>query len=80
MDPFVTLANRYVDSRPGLGHSALPNAPQLPADAHRSSVAALLELWRRLLAGRSNRSRGRPVHARPTTGLPVRSPRMARGE
>ena len=30
MDPFAVLANRYAASKPGLGHSALPDAPQQP--------------------------------------------------
>ena len=77
MDPFVTLANQYVNSSPGLGHSALPNAPQLPPPAARRRP---LEAWRRLLAGTSDRSTSRPLRSRATTRLAVRSAHMARGE
>jgi hypothetical protein len=79
MDPFVTLANRYVDSRPGLGHSALPHAPQLPVDDRRPARRQLLQTWRRLLARGPDRPRRRTAH-RPTTSLPVRSAHMAQGE
>ena len=79
MDLFVTLANRYADSRPGLGHSALPNAPQLPADGRRARRSPLLEYWRQLLTRGPDRSRRRTAH-RPTTSLPVRSAHMAQGE
>ena len=80
MDPYVTLASQYVDSRPGLGHSAMPNAPQLPIDDRRARRWRPLETWRRLLARRSDRSPRLPEHRRPATSLPVRSPHMARGE
>ena len=79
MDPFVTLAKHYADSRPGLGHSALPGAPQLPIDDRRPATRRLLESWRRLLARRSDRSRRRPVRSRPTARLPVRSSRAIPG-
>jgi hypothetical protein len=75
MDPFVTLANRYVDTRPGLGHSALPNAPQLPADDTPSWPRFLTAWWRRLVARRSRQS----VRRRPSpTRLPVRSEHVRR--
>ncbi len=80
MDPFVTLADHYVDSRPGLGHSALPHAPRLPVDQRQYRTSRLLSSWRRLLARRSERSRRGPAHARPSPGLPVRSAHMAQGE
>jgi len=73
MDPFVTLASRYVDSHPGLGHSALPHAPQLPADDRRPRRRRGLATWRRLFASGPDRSRRRAVRPRPTTSLPVRS-------
>jgi hypothetical protein len=79
MDPFVTLANRYVDSRPGLGHSALPNAPQLPVDDRRPSRSPLV-YWRRLMALRLGRLFRGPVQRTPRTSLRIRSARMARGE
>ena len=80
MDPFVTLANQYSDSRPGLGHSALPQAPQLPVDERHHGMSRLLASWRRLLARRSDRSSRHPLHSRPSTNLPVRSAHMAQGE
>lgn len=30
MEPFAVLVNNYATTKPGLGHSALPDAPQLP--------------------------------------------------
>lgn len=80
MDPFVTLANRFVDSHPGLGHSALPHAPQLPADDRRPRRRRGLATWRRLVARGPDRPRRRAVRPRPTTSLPVRSAHMAQGE
>jgi hypothetical protein len=78
MDPFVMLANRYVDSRPGLGHSALPNATQLPVDDRTPASRRIADAWRRLLARQSDRRRA--VRSRPTTSLPVRSAHVAQGE
>jgi hypothetical protein len=80
MDPFVTLASRFVDGHRGLGHSALPDAPQLPTDERRPRRRRGLETWRRLFARGPDRLRRRPVRPRPTTRLPVRSAHMAQGE
>jgi hypothetical protein len=75
MDPFVTLANRYVDTRPGLGHSALPNAPQLPTDDTPSWPRFLTASWRRLVIRRPRL----PVRRRSSpTRLPVRSQHVRR--
>jgi len=80
MDPFVTLASRYVDGRPGLGHSALPDAPQRPVDDRRPGRRRRLGTWRHLLAWGADRLPRRRVRPRPTTSLPVRSAHMAQGE
>ena len=74
MDPFVTLATRYVDTRPGLGHSALPDAPQVPADDTPSWPRFVTACWRRLVARRSLRARRRFSPTR----LPVRSEHVRR--
>ena len=75
MDPFVTLANRYADTRPGLGHSALPNAPQLPLDDTPSWPRLLTASWRRLVIRRP----GLPARRRSSrTRLQVRSPHVRR--
>lgn len=67
MDPFAVLAKQYSNSKPGLGHSALPDAPQLPYVERRRLVRPIASAIRRRL----HVPRRQPVRApaRPTSTL-----------
>lgn len=49
MDSYAVLANQYAQSKPGLGHSALPNAPRLPYVERRRWVRHIAVSVRRLV-------------------------------
>ena len=62
MDPMAALARQYVNNHRGVAHSALPDAPQLPAStaAVAGRVAAGVVESTRAAAIPPGRVRGRP--------------------